>query len=187
MNKPSRKTVGDATLSPSFKYIFWLLPFVQVLPLMIPFLFSLMRLTDSSACLLSAYVSSSGSNVITADFTGIATSSNYFNYFIIADISLSPNKAINFFSCICVNITLTSAWMYSCLCVLFVISYYFIKSCIFHSHTYRCSLEIVDVYSHSCISYLTCLVVIVPLMFHNLICSFFANCFLLHHSAYLYL
>ena len=39
VNNPYRNTVGDATLSPSLKYLFYLLPFAQVLPLMIPFIF----------------------------------------------------------------------------------------------------------------------------------------------------
>ena len=83
VNKPSRDTVGDAKLPPSFKYPFFLLPFLQVITFMTPFIFSFTRLTASSYLTLSASVSSSGSNGITTIFPGIAPSSNFLNYFII--------------------------------------------------------------------------------------------------------
>ena len=111
-NKSSNKTVGDATLSPSLKYIFYLFPFVKVLPLMVPLIYLFMGFIASSVCLLSSYVSSLVFIVITKSFPGIYHSSNCFNYFIIADIVLSPNNFITFFAYICVNITFIAAYMY---------------------------------------------------------------------------
>ena len=49
----SRDTVGDVILSTSFKYIFCLLQFAQVLPLIIIFIFSFMRFAVSSAVRVS--------------------------------------------------------------------------------------------------------------------------------------
>ena len=130
VNNPSSDAIGDTTLSPSFKYLFLLLQFAQVPPFMIPFLFSFIRYTASSACLLYAYLSSSGFNGITTGFIFIAPSYNFFDSFIISAISLSPNRFIYLFACICINITFTAACMYACLFLLFVTQDYFIFFCI---------------------------------------------------------
>ena len=131
VDKPSRDTLSDATLSPSFKCLFWLIQFAQVLPLMIPFIFYFMRFTASSACLLSTSISSSVFNGITTRFHIISPSFHCLNYFIIAAISISPNNLINLFLCIYINITFTAALMYAYVFLLFIISNSFIISCIF--------------------------------------------------------
>ena len=52
-NRASKDTVGDEILSPSFKYLFCSIQSAHVLFLIIPFLFSYIRLTASSDLFLS--------------------------------------------------------------------------------------------------------------------------------------
>ena len=98
MNNPSSNTIDNNTLYPSFKYLFWLIPFVQVILLTIPLLFSFSKFTNSSACLIFAFAISSRFNWITTVFIGIPLSSNFLNYFIIAGITLLPKNISPFFS-----------------------------------------------------------------------------------------
>ena len=58
--------------------------------------FSFIRFMAYSAFLFSEFVSYSGFNGITTGFTGIAPSSNYLNFFIIAAIDLSPKTLFHF-------------------------------------------------------------------------------------------
>ena len=51
-NRSYKYTMGDDMLSPSFLYIFCLLPSSHVLPLIVQFLFFFIRLTASSDFLL---------------------------------------------------------------------------------------------------------------------------------------
>ena len=138
-NKPSSNIVGDATLSTSFKYIFWLLPFSKVLPLTIPFSFYFMGFMAFSACLLYVSIILSGFHGITTGFSRIAPSSNCLNYFIVSAIAISLNNLIYFFACVCINISFTASSVYACVFVLFTILDSFIISCIFSSHKYRWS------------------------------------------------
>ena len=173
VNNPFRETVGRATLSSYFKCIFRLH-------------FSFVRFTDSSALLLSIYVSSSVSDGITTGFPEISPSYNCLNSFIIAAIAFSANNLIPFFAYIFVKITFAAACMYAC-------AFYYSSSQIISSfivsvsfHAYRCSWDIVVVYSYSCMNTFPRLVVVVPLLFHNFLCLLFTNSCLIHNSAYIY-
>ena len=61
LNSASRDSVGDAKSSPSFKKLCCLLPFAQVLTLIVPVRSSLIRLTVSKASIFYVLVNFSGS------------------------------------------------------------------------------------------------------------------------------
>ena len=111
-SRPSRETVGDEYDSFSFKKSFCFFPLAHVLPLSIPDLFSLIKVTASNACFFCSSDKVCGSTGLTTGFPGIGPSWICLNSFIMAAIALSPNFLMPFLADIWVNNTPVALFMW---------------------------------------------------------------------------